>query len=320
MATPSENSHRPLVADSVLLGITALWGATFVAVKDALESADAFSWLALRFWVAALAAAVLAALRRRSSIEPIIDWPTARAGALLALFLFGGFVLQTLGLQRTTPSRSAFITGLAVLLVPFLAVLVTRRWPRVPSLVGVALAVLGLEQLTGAGLGQPTAEPTRLGDLLTLGCAFAFALQIVFTERWAKRRSAAALVAAQLFVTAVLATAALPFTARRVDWNLGFVGALVFCGVFASALAVTVQTWAQARTSSVRAALIFSLEPVFAALYSVALGREHLGQRELAGGALIVLGVVTAEVGNALIDRFRPAPSLSDGAKSSPPG
>ncbi|MGA9522177.1 MAG: DMT family transporter [Myxococcaceae bacterium] len=289
-----------LRADLALVAITALWGATFVVVKDALANADTFSFLAMRFGVGALVATVLAG---RSLLAPGV----LRYGALLSLFLFLGFALQTAGLHSTTESRSAFITGLAVILVPFVSVLFFRRWPQIPSLVGVSVAVLGLYVLTGGLDGAAAGGETLVGDLLTLGCAVTFAFHIALTERFAPRVPPVALVAVQLWGVCLLSTACLPFVETHVTWTGDLIWAVLFCGIFASALAISVQTWAQARTTAVRAALIFSLEPVFASSLSVVLGREELGQRELVGGLLTVLAVVIAEVGNAWLARRRVA-------------
>ncbi|MHB8877679.1 MAG: DMT family transporter [Myxococcaceae bacterium] len=276
--------------------VTAFWGFTFVTVKDALADADPFSFLVLRFGVGALAATAIAG---KSLLEP----RNLRAGLSLSPFLFLGYALQTLGLELTTPSRSAFITGLAVVLVPFVSTALFRRWPKAPSMVGVVLAVGGLWLLTG-GLGEPSTA-TRAGDLLTLGCAVSYAVHISLTEKLAPGRTVSAMVAVQLWVVALASAACLPFVHVRVEWTAGLVGAVLFCGLFASALAISVQMWAQARTTAVRAALIYSLEPVFAVGYSVLAGRESLGKRELAGGTLIVAGVLVAEAGAALLERWR---------------
>ena len=285
-----------LKGDAVLFVVTAFWGLTFVTVKDALADADPFSFLVLRFGVGAIAATVIAGRR-------IFEPANLRAGLTLSGFLFLGYALQTWGLELTTPSRSAFITGLAVVLVPLVSTALFRRWPKVPSVVGVVLAVLGLWLLTGGAV--PGSPSTRTGDLLTLGCAVSYAFHITLTEKMAPGRSVAAMVAVQLWVVALASAACLPFVHVRVAWTGGLVGAVLFCGLFASAVAISVQMWAQARTTAVRAALIYSLEPVFAVGYSVAAGRERLGGRELAGGAIIIAGVLVAEVGAALLDRWR---------------
>lgn len=278
-----------LRADAALVGITALWGLTFVTVKDALAYADPFTFLALRF---ALGAVVAAAVAGRSLANPAA-W---RAGGVLGLLLFVGFVLQTFGLEDTTPARSAFITGLTVILVPFVSTALSRRLPPASAALGAGLAVLGLARLTGLSV-DAAPGPISRGDLLTLAATVAYAFHIVLTERAASRAPATALVTVQLAVTAGLSAACVPLGEQRFEATLRLLGALVLTGVFASAMAISVQTWAQARTSAVRAALIFALEPVFAALTSHALARERIGEAELSGGALILAGIVASELG-----------------------
>lgn len=298
VAAPAASPASRLHADLVLIGITALWGGTFVVVKDALGHADPFTFIAVRFALGGVAGAVLA----RRHLWPITAErrPLYGAGALLGAFLFLGFAFQTVGLQHTTESRSAFITGLAVVLVPLVSYGVFRRRPSLPSMVGVAIAFVGLHVLTG-GLSEPSRGSNVVtGDLLTLGCAVMFSFHIALTERFAPGKDALALVTVQLCVVALLAAVCLPFVQTRVSWTLPLLAAAVFTGLFASTLAIGLQTWAQARTTAVRAALVFSLEPVFAASFSVVLGREQLGRRELAGGLLTILAVLVAEIGNAI--------------------
>jgi drug/metabolite transporter (DMT)-like permease len=292
----AREEHRArLQADGALMILTLMWGTTFVVVKDALIHGDPFSFLALRFGVGA---GVLSVLVGRQLLSP----SHLRRGTVLGLFLFAGFALQTVGLTHTTPSRSAFITGLSVLLVPVVMLAVFRRVPRVSSLVGVVLSAVGLYYLTGAEVGE--AGLSR-GDWLTLGCAVAYAFHIAFTERYAPKEGVQALVAVQLWVVAGLSALCLPFAGARVAWTPAFLGAVAFCGVVASAVAFSVQTWAQARTSAVRTAIIYSLEPLFAGAFSVVLGYERLGVREWVGGGLIVLGVLVSEAGSALWERWR---------------
>ncbi|MBZ4420958.1 DMT family transporter [Myxococcus sp. RHST-1-4] len=289
-ATRAERVQR-LQADGALALITVFWGVTFVVVKDALGYGDPFSFLALRFLVGAL---VLSALAGRQVLQP----RNLRNGAVLALFLFAGFALQTVGLTLTTPSRSAFITGMSVVFVPLLSLLLFKRVPKPTSLLGVVLAAVGLYFLTRPEVGAQEGGLAR-GDLLTLGCAVAYAGHITLTERYAPKEGVTGLVAVQLWGVALLSALSLPFVERRVEWTPSFVGAVLVCGVLASAVAISVQTWGQARTTAVRAAVIYSMEPVFAAAYSVALGYEVLGAREWAGGSLILLGVLVSDVGAA---------------------
>jgi len=267
-------------------------------VKGALDQADPFTFLALRFCLGAVAASLLAG-------RNLLHGPSVRAGLVLAPFLFLGFALQTMGLRYTSPSRSAFFTGLSVVLVPFVQVALYRVWPRLPSLLGVALSLAGTYLLSG---GMAVGEVVTLrGDLLTLGCAVAYSFHITLTSRLAARSRITAMVATQLWAVALLSSLCLPFVERKLSWSWGLAGGLAFTGLFASALALNVQSWGQARTSAVRAALIFSTEPVFAATYSVLFFGERLGRPEVLGGSLIVLGIIVAEVGAAVLDRLREA-------------
>lgn len=292
-------TRKAWFADLLLLSAVSVWAITFVTVKDALTAADPLTFLALRFSLGA-AAALLWARRHLG------DRAVWRAGALLGVALFLGYWLQTWGLEHTTPSRSAFLTGLSVILVPFTSLMLFRRWPPVTAFAGAALATCGLWVLTGASFSGEL----PLGDLLTLGCTVAYALHITLTERYARHLPPMALVAVQLLVTAVLAAALAPLGPLRLHWSWAFAGAVALTGLVASTAAIGVQTWAQGRTTAVRAALIFSLEPVLASLYAAALGRETLTRSLALGGALIVLGVLVGEVGGAMLKR-RATPSAS---------
>lgn len=293
-------TEKAAFADGVLVVVTAIWGSSFVVVQDAVRLADPFTFLVLRF---TLAAALLTLVDRRA----LADRKLIVAGVWLGALLFVGFITQTAGLQFTTPSRSGFLTGLSVLLVPFVGLVLFRKWPSPPVLFGVALAVAGLWFLTGGVSGGGAA--TAKGDLLTIACAVAFAFYIVLLEPQARVHRPAPLVAVQLWVVALLALIALPFVPRHFDPSPALWWGIVYTAVMSTAACLLAQTWAQARTSAVRAALIFALEPVFAALFSVAIGRERLGARELVGGTLIVLGIVAAELGAALWARRRPVAS-----------
>lgn len=278
---------RARLADVALLGATCAWGLTFVVVKDAMRHADALTFLALRFGVAAVVALPFA-------LKGLREAGTWRRGGLLGVFLFLGYWLQTEGLRDTTPARSAFITGLTVVLVPFGSWAVLKRRPEPAAVVGAAVAALGLYVLTGSGgAGE---GGLGWGDLLTLGCTGAYALHIVFTEPAAQGAAPFALVAVQVLLTAALSGGAALWRGPAVHWTPALGLAVVTTGVVASTLAMAVQIWAQARTSATRAALIFALEPVIASVASVALGQEALTAAVILGGALILSGVLVGEL------------------------
>ena len=281
------------MADLALLVLTLFWGTTFSLVKEALESASVGVFLSLRFGLAALVlGAVWAA--RRDPVGPGF----VRHGALLGLAMLSGFWLQTLGLHHTTPARSGFITGLSVLIVPFIARFLLGRRVRLASWAGVGLAVVGLLVLTRP-FGEAITPATRLGDLLTLGCAVAFALQVVFTSEWSPQHPLAPFVTAQVAFTLAGALLSTLVEGPRLApaSPLRFAAVVAFTGIVMTAVAFFVMNWAQRHTTAVRAALIFSLEPVGAALFSAWYWKEPFGTWDIAGGTLIVLAVALGEVG-----------------------
>lgn len=280
-AAPARSEQRR--GDAVLLLITTVWGITFVTVKDALAGADPMTFLTLRFALGATVASIAA----RVALRTKIPW---RAGLTLGTWLFIGYAFQTWGLAYTSASRSAFITGLCVILVPFISALLFRRWPPVLAVAGAVVAVMGLGLFTDAQFSGPW----PLGDALTFGCAVAYAIHISLTERLSSEVDPVALVAVQLAVVTLFSACSLPFVERRFMPSPALWVAIAVTGIVASALAISLQTWAQSKTTAIRASVIFSLEPVFAVCWSAAMGRGGLSSHEWVGGGLIVLGVIIA--------------------------
>jgi drug/metabolite transporter (DMT)-like permease len=283
-------SHRPWRADLALAGITLIWGATFVLVKEALQDVSTLLFLALRFSLASLA---LGLVFRPLSSKFSNPRTLLGGGVLAGLCLFGGFLFQTFGLHYTTPSKSAFITGLSVVMVPLLSGVVRRAWPQSSELLGVVLAT--------AGMGLMTLEGETLtigrGDLLTLACAFAFAVHILVVGHYAPQVSFAALTLVQIVTAALLASGAFWWAEPAViRWRPGVIIALVVTGLLATALAFSVQAWAQQQTTATRTALIFALEPVFAWATSFALTGELLSARATVGAVAILAGILCAEL------------------------
>jgi len=269
-----------------LVAVTAVWGLTFVQVKDAVAVYPLFAFLAVRFAIASATLAVPAAPRVRTLGRRGIG-----VGAFLGLLLATGYVLQTAGLERTTASDAGFVTGMYVVLTPLLALALYRTPIPAVAWAGVGLATLGLALLSGVHARAAT------GDLLVLGCAGVYSLHIVMLERFAPRYDPLALTLVQMS-TALAGLAAVAAARGELDAapHGGTVwAALVVTGVFASALAFLVQTWAQRRTSATRTALVFALEPVFAALFGVTLQDDRLGAVGWAGCAAILAGIALSE-------------------------
>jgi drug/metabolite transporter (DMT)-like permease len=272
----------PLLA---LILVTAVWGVTFVQVKDAVDVYPLFAFLAVRYAIATGALA-LAGGRRvltlgRSGLA---------AGAVLGVLLGLGIGLQTAGLERTTVSSTGFITGLYVVLTPLFGLLLFRTRVGLEVWAGVVLAVVGLAMLSGVPVGSSG------GNLLVLASTAAQALQILMVERYASRYDAIALVLVEMgacFVGFLVIALALGQLEVPRGWTVW--GALLVTGLFASALAYLIQVWAQRRISAARIAIVFSLETVFAGIFGYWLADDRLGWLGWGGCAAILAGIVLAE-------------------------
>ena len=277
-------------ADAALALNTLIWGSTFTLVKAALRDVSPFLFLALRF---SLAAAALAGLWMFGWRGRQIERRTLAGGVLTGIFLFAGFLLQTLGLQLTTPPKSAFLTGLASVMVPLLAAVVYRNKPQASEVLGVLVATAGLALLTLEG---PLSSVGK-GDVLTLLCAVAFAGHIVTLGHYSESASFEVLSVIQVGTAALLSLALLGGTQPlNIVWNPAVIYAILVTGILATALAFTIQAWAQKYTSSTRTALIYMLEPVFAWLISYLVLGEGLAGRAALGAILILGGVALVEL------------------------
>jgi len=276
-------------ADAALAFNALVWGTTFVLNKEALHYISPLLLLAARFTLAGLALVVLYQRAVRVQIVAGIAW----GGCLAGLFLFGGFAFQTIGLKYTSPTKSAFITGLCTVMVPLLAALVYRSRPRVSELVGVSVATIGMGLLTLEG---PFGSIGR-GDLLTLLGAAAFAAHIVTLGHYSASVGFELLSVAQVSAAAVSALSLFWWVQPiQVQWQPVVIWAILITGLLCTAAAFTVQAWAQRFTSSTRTALIYALEPVFAWMTSWIVLGESLSGRAAGGAVLILAGVLLVEV------------------------
>jgi len=272
----------PLAA---LVGVTVIWGVTFVQVQDAIALYPLFAFLAVRFAISTVVLAPFAftSLRRLPRSGFLVG---IGVGGLLA----SAYALQTAGLDRTTVASTGFITGLYVVFTPLLALaFFGTAVPRALWL-GIGLSVVGLLLLNGVPGGS------TLGNILVLANALFQALQITAMERYAPRYDPRALTFLQMatsagaFTVVALALGDLEVPHGRTVW-----GALVVTGVFAGALGYLIATWVQARTTAARAALVFTLEAPFAALAGVFLADEVLGRVGWLGCGVMMAGILVAE-------------------------
>ena len=274
----------PLLA---LVLVTAIWGVTFVQVKDAVAIYPLFAFLAVRFAIASVTLAPFSAGRFRG-----FDRRGLVAGVCLGGLLALGYALQTAGLERTTVSSTGFITGLCVVLTPITAFLLFRDHIPAAVWVGVGLSTFGLAMLFGIEAGSTA------GDVLVLGGAAAYALQIVLLERFAPDYDPVAFTLVEM-LAACLGFTAIALARGELSVPHGWTvwGALLVTGIFASAFAFLVQTWAQRELSATRTALVFAAEPVFAGrvvltpITAYALFRDRIPVAAWLGVALSTIGL-----------------------------
>jgi drug/metabolite transporter (DMT)-like permease len=275
------------IATGGLLLVTAVWGLSFVLIRDALRGTNAVTFIAVRFGVAsALLALPLLRREARARLRPAFA-----LGCWAGLALLAGYLLQTYGLERTSAARGGFITGLSVVLVPPLALALRGQPLRRRAALALLPAAGGLALLTlnGAGGGA-----VNVGDWLVAGCAVAFAVQIVLlSPRRGGEQPALDATALTLWQTAVVCAGSLlllPSSGLRLDGS-GLLAA-AFLGVAGTALALWVQTAAQRHVSAARVAFVYTGEPLFAALFAALLGGERLGWSTALGGAAIVAAML----------------------------
>ena len=279
------------LAVGALLGVTVVWGSTFVVIKDAIGRMPAMDFLAVRFTLAAVVMIALRPVAVRS-----VDRPTVRDGAVLGSVLGLAYIAQTLGLDRTSPAVSGFVTGLFVVLTPLLGALLLRRRPGGAVWLAVLIATAGLALISLRGVD------VGLGEALTLLCAVGFALHILGLGEWSPRHDLWALAVVQLVTAATICTLAATPGGIVAPPDLESWGAVVLTAVFATAIAYAVQTWAQRRLSSTRVALVLTMEPVFAGVFAVWLAAERLTWQLAAGGLAIVAAMYVAELGTRRAD------------------
>lgn len=271
---------------AALIAVAAVWGSTFVVVKDAVAVYPLYAFLSLRFLIAVVAFAVVLPASVR-----LLRPSTLGVGVLAGLFLTAGYVFQTWGLQGTSASKAAFITGMFVVITPALQAILLRRPPKPVTLAGVAFAVVGLWLLSGGVDGVWT-----VGDTRVLLCAIAYSAHMIVLGGVGHHHDVRPFTLVQLATVALLcgvvsiATEPIALPAEGSIWF-----ALVITGVFASAVAFAVQTYAQRFLSPTKTALILITEPAFGGVFGWIAG-DRLGITGVAGAALILTGMIVAEL------------------------
>ncbi|MGW8313115.1 MAG: DMT family transporter [Desulfuromonadales bacterium] len=281
---------QQLFAELVLASVTLFWGATFPIVKQAITEMPVMAFLWVRFAIAAL---LLALIAGRSGFSTL-DRRGWRLGILLGTLLFLSYLFQTFGLERTSSANTGFLTGLGVIWVPLMAGPILKKPAAFGSKVGVGLALLGLFMLT-----WHTPWTINFGDFLVVVCSLFIALHIIGLDAFTRGYDGRALTFVQIATMAVLSclgSLAYEPVSWPPSWTSSLIFAFVITSVFATAYAFWAMTTFQNRTTPTRAALVYTLEPVFAAVFSVWLAGDRLSAIGWFGGLLIVAGMIVAEV------------------------
>ncbi len=295
---PARINRHQLNAELMLISVTLFWGATFPIVKDAITEVPVMCFLWIRFAIAAF----LLALLSGSAGFATLDRRGWLAGVILGFLLFLSYLFQTYGLALTSSSNAGFLTGLNVVWVPLLAGPLLKKPAATGSKIGVVLAIIGLFMLTWRSPWE-----FNPGDLLVLICSIFIALHILGLDVFTRGYDGRALTCVQIGTMAILAcVGSLLFepVSWPQTWSLSLMTALTITAVFATAYAFWAMTTFQNRTTPTRAALIYTLEPVFAALFSIWLAGDRLSTLAWFGGALIIAGMIVAE-GWSLLARNR---------------
>ena len=278
-----------LRADLLLLSVAIAWGVTFLMVQDAINTTPVYAFLFFRFAIASILMFFIAYKYLNE-----INKKTILYGIILGLFLFSAFATQTFGLSYTKSSIVAFITGLNVIVVPFLAYFIFKDYISKNVLIATVVAVIGLYLLTMSG-----ALTIGKGELLTLICAFLFALQIIFTGKFSKEVNVFLLVLFQLITVAILSlifSLSLDDVTFNLTYDYVFFKAVLITAVFATVYAFLIQTYMQQFTTATKTAIIFAMEPVSASVFAYISVGEVLTNIQLTGAILIVFATVVAEL------------------------
>lgn len=279
--------NKQLKADLGLLSITVFWGSTFIISKLTLLEIPLLLFLVMRLGLAALMIDLIALKQWRHLNTKIISH-----GFILGSLLYASYFFQMWGIQYTSASNAGFITGLSVVMVPVFGFFLDGSKPSLTVTIGIILAVTGLFLLTGADLFSWNG-----GDLLVLICAVTVAFHILYTGKFAPQHNVLLLTAVQLSTVALLAASALmfyDFSATEISGKA--YRAVIYLAAFGTVYPYLMQTQMQKFTTTTRTALIFSMEPVFSALFAYLVAKEMLSLSGWLGGALIVLGMIFSEL------------------------
>lgn len=299
-------SGNRFFGEGIMLIVTLLWGATFVIVKESINDISTMLFIAIRFSIAIIILfPILFKVRKEFTKEAFT------AGLIIGFLLFGGFAAQTVGLKYTTATKSGFLTGSAVVMVPFLQIIIAKRKPTLGAIIGVIFVFTGILLLSSDtntifSIFVEFKENFTIGDFLTLICALFFALYIIYIDKFTKLHHFWVLVIMQMGVTALLAFVFLFVGSYsgienvRIEFTNYLLFGLFYTSIFATLVTTVLQTKYQKLISPTKAGIIFSLEPVFAAVFAFFLLNEKITNLGYVGAALIFAGLIISELFDTL--------------------
>ncbi len=293
---------KKYIGEGALLLNTIIWGVTFALIKNAFTDVSPLFFLGLRFGLATLIFLPFVHLHLRTANKK-----TLIAGTILGIFYFAGFATQSVGLNLTTATKSGFITGTFVIFIPILQLIIERRKPKWFNMASVFLVLIGLIMLSSKGENlleflKQLGSDFNLGDLLTLFCALLFAFQVVYVDVFTKKYDYLPMVFVQLLITGLggfIFAYIFSITSLeeiRITFNLNVVTAILYTSIFASIITTVIQLKYQKTVSPTKAGIIFSIEPIFAAVFAYFLLSEKISNFGLVGCVLIFIGLIFSEV------------------------
>jgi drug/metabolite transporter (DMT)-like permease len=284
-----------------------LWGATFVIVKEALTDISSMAFIALRFIIAGII--LLPFILKRT-----FDRKTIIAGVFLGFLLFSGFATQTVGLKYTSATKSGFLTGTAVIMIPLLQVMIEKKIPNKGVIIGTLLVIIGITFLSSGGnsiisLFNDIGSNFNLGDGLTLICALFFALYIIFLDIETVKYDFWLLLFLQILTTSFLAVIFLfifsfvNLEVIKINITNNLIWALIYTSIFATLITTGLQTKYQKNVTPAKAGIIFAFEPIFAAIFAFFVLGEKIGNFGYLGASLIILGLIISEIYDSFFKR-----------------
>jgi drug/metabolite transporter (DMT)-like permease len=295
--------------EAALILMTVIWGGTFVIVKESLNDISSMLFIAFRFATASLLLIMFLFIKKIK-----VDKKAILPGIIIGLFLFSGFVFQTLGLKLTSATKSGFITGTLIVFIPFVQILVEKRFPTKGAILGIALVFTGLLFLSSGGSSitnfiSELGASFNLGDIFTLICAVFFAFHVVYIDVYSAKYNYWILLATQLSTVAVLGFAAsflfagVSVEAMQINFTKYLIFGLLYTSLLATLLNIGLQTKFQKVVSPTKAGIIYSFEPIFAALFAFFLLGEKISNFGLLGCVMIFLGLIVAELFDSYFER-----------------